>query len=523
MKSTSRIFNVVEYAKKLYPYLFFALIALYFVSQNSRLPSLDGPAHLYNSFLLKEYFLGNIEIRNTYVLNEFYIPNLFSNYYLALLIAIFKAYFGAKLFYFSLLFLLLLSAYYLLNSFKTMNAFVLSLAFVTIYNSFLLNIGFYNFTFSIVFLFFAIGYYFRAECFSLKTSSVNYVIYTLILAALYYSNGLSFVFYIVFVFSNLTFKIASSILKNKKLNKVTMMNSIIYLSLAIPFILMFIKFQSEANLSTQLVKTNLNELFKNLIEFTSFIAYSREAEVVFTICFSIGTAILFLICLYSRLIKNSFKFQRGDSMLLFACVFLVLYLFIPDNFSAGMMSPRFQFYFYIFIIVWLFIQNNKLSSLFFALIFFIGSVYKYQVCHKQILNGMNDNAKQIIAAEKYIEENKTVVSFNYSGNWLESHFSNYLGLKKPILVLNNYEANVGWFPLKWNKDLMPRYCLNGMQNFQNFNWTVFESKLSKEIDYIFIYCGVHLVDENNELAELLANYTRQDHGEYRGVAIFKRK
>jgi hypothetical protein len=503
--------------------LFFALIALYFVLQNSRLPSLDGPAHMYNSFLLKEYFLGNNEVRNMYVLNKFYIPNLFSNYYLALLIAIFNTYLGAKLFYFSLLFLLLLSAYYLLNSFKTMNAFVLSLAFVTIYNSFLLNIGFYNFTFSIVFLFFAIGYYFRSECFSAKSSNVNYVIYTLIIGALYYSNGLSFVFYIVFVVSNFTFKAVSSILKNKELNKVSMMNSIIYLSLTIPFILMFIQFQSEANLSNQLVKTNLSELFKNLIEFTSFIAYSREAEVIFTICFSICTAILFLICLYNRLIKSRFKFQRGDSMLLFAIVFFVLYLFIPDNYSAGMMSPRFQFYFYIFIIVWLFIQNNKLSSLFLALIFFISSVYKYQVCHKQILSGLNDNAKQIIAAEKYIEENKTVVSFNYSGNWVESHFSNYLGLKKPILVLDNYEASVGWFPLKWNKDLMPCYKVAGNISFENFYWNPSNKTIAKEVEYIFMYCGNHLSKENIKLQELLNNYERIDKGEFHLISIYRRK
>lgn len=44
---------------------------------------------------------------------------------------------------------------------------------------------------------------------------------------------------------------------------------------------------------------------------------------------------------------------------------------------------------------------------------------------------------------------------NYSVNWLHAHFSNYLGIEKPLVILENFQANDGYFPLVWKYARVP--------------------------------------------------------------------
>ena len=39
---------------------------------------------------------------------------------------------------------------------------------------------------------------------------------------------------------------------------------------------------------------------------------------------------------------------------------------------------------------------------------------------------------------------------NYDENWLRAHISDYAGCNKPVAVLENQEAALAWFPIKWN-------------------------------------------------------------------------
>jgi hypothetical protein len=81
-----------------------------------------------------------------------------------------------------------------------------------------------------------------------------------------------------------------------------------------------------------------------------------------------------------------------------------------------------------------------------------------------------------------------VLPLNYSNHWLTSHFSNYLGVDKPMIILENYESTTCYFPIKWNKESLPNLqfgnnsvennnCIQAMSNIKN---------PSKTIDYIFV-------------------------------------
>lgn len=81
-----------------------------------------------------------------------------------------------------------------------------------------------------------------------------------------------------------------------------------------------------------------------------------------------------------------------------------------------------------------------------------------------------------------------VLPLNYSNHWLTFHFSNYLGVDKPMIILENYESSTGYFPIKWNTNSIPKLqfgnisvenipCIQTMNNGDN---------PTKTIDYVFV-------------------------------------
>jgi hypothetical protein len=88
----------------------------------------------------------------------------------------------------------------------------------------------------------------------------------------------------------------------------------------------------------------------------------------------------------------------------------------------------------------------------------------------------------------HIESNSVVLPINYSGNWLMGHFSNYLGVDKPMIILENYECVAGYFPLKWNVTKMPdsRFGSITSDSLLCLQWHANPKEQVKKIDYCFV-------------------------------------
>jgi hypothetical protein len=94
-------------------------------------------------------------------------------------------------------------------------------------------------------------------------------------------------------------------------------------------------------------------------------------------------------------------------------------------------------------------------------------------------------SNEIVIASGKIEKNSLVLPINNSDLLLTSHIANYIGVNKPMIIIDNYEVGLDHFPLKWNCNNMPilkfgdypieRFCSNN-------------SIVSKEntIDYIVL-------------------------------------
>ena len=58
-------------------------------------------------------------------------------------------------------------------------------------------------------------------------------------------------------------------------------------------------------------------------------------------------------------------------------------------------------------------------------------------------------AKAVAKASDHILNKSIVYVVKYSDNYLYGHVSNYAGINKEVVITENYEAVLTWFPLTW--------------------------------------------------------------------------
>jgi hypothetical protein len=118
---------------------------------------------------------------------------------------------------------------------------------------------------------------------------------------------------------------------------------------------------------------------------------------------------------------------------------------------------------------------------------------------------MNERAIIVNNAAEQIEENSVVLSIYMDQFWIEQHAVDYLGIDKPMILLDNYEANLGWFPLRWNGEKIPNIMLSDKTQVSEIVWYRNENTPVKQIDYVVVYGNPEQLNnpEYQELKELL--------------------
>ena len=145
-------------------------------------PSQDGPSHLYNALMLKEYHQHqNYKIRDVWELNITIFPNWLSHITLALLLCVFPAILSEKILLSLLVELVPISFFYFLHAVYKRGFLFGWLAFLFSYN-YLLFMGFYNFTLSISFFFFSFCFWWKHR----QDIQVNHLIVLYLLLLLTY-------------------------------------------------------------------------------------------------------------------------------------------------------------------------------------------------------------------------------------------------------------------------------------------------------------------------------------------------
>lgn len=473
--------------KEKFFFLAVLLVNLYSVLDNRFYPTMDGPAHLHNAYLLKELALGSDFVSHYYSVNTIPIPN-WTNHFLQAFLLLFLSPNLTEQFTFVLYVLLLsLSFRYFVKQIQPSNLAASILIFPFLF-SFLLHLGFINFCFSIGFMFLGLGYYLKNK------NKINFnkgVILSLIILFSYFSNVFGFVYLLFFIYS---FCFVEHFSKAEKLSKGSISEFIkkyivLFMVSAIPLICLLVFYNTVVFFPSGFQRERY-ELLNWISDIRPLIVYIYKEDEEF-----LHLLFVFLIASFSIAVFNFYKkesrFKSSIHLVLLSTVFVtyLLLLKVPDGSSAGMMSDRLCLMLYfVFLATLIAFPIPRTILLLAAVITVFVNVSIYFFNHSRIIKSYSDHADTMVELSEKINEKSIVLPINIDADWMEGHFSNYAGLNKEIVILENYEAQIGWFPLKWNVNNMPKFILGTKQTVSNIYWTTnTNSKTEKKIDYVLIF------------------------------------
>ncbi|MNX98539.1 hypothetical protein D3C86_1309530 [compost metagenome] len=183
-------------------------------------------------------------------------------------------------------------------------------------------------------------------------------------------------------------------------------------------------------------------------------------------------------------------FRINDVWLLMCGVMLLLLFIMPDkNGMASLISMRFALLSFLFLVLW--ISTMKQAKILTAVCLLLILVFHVKrVRHiDSAIDGHNAVAVDCQETAKFIEPNSIVAPVNLTDHWVRGHFSNYLGIDKPLIILENYEATTDYFPLIWNKENIPDLQVGGKSVLSNSLFSSIPTNTAnekREIDYIFV-------------------------------------
>jgi hypothetical protein len=488
MQPTKR--NFFEWLGKVELYFFLVLITINLIPVLSvdYFPTVDGPAHLYNSKLISELWRDDQSPIGQYLeFNQTAASNWSGHLLLSSLLLFFSAFWVEKAI---LLFYLIgfpLGIRYLLQASGVKSSLLIYLIFPFTY-SFLFYYGFYNFNVGLVLFFFGVGLWLKSERIpSISNNAKLAAISTLISL----SHPFVFVLFLLTVFvmnlPNLLSLVADSQNRSAQFKNLSYQ----FASLSIGLIITAWFVITEDTLQTTTRFISWKDIIVSLkyimpikgIEPDAYNLVSRVLLYTFSgLLLAVGVGIV-----RNRIQTGDFKLVRSEWLILSLATLLVL-LVAPDYMgTAGFISARLMWFFFIFLITWLSFQRiPKWLSL--AVFLMANGMTAWSVHHNvEAISKASRVAVELVEVSALIEPNATVLPITIRQSKPFVHVSNYLGVDKPIILLYNYEAALTYFPLQWSYDKIAAQKLGTMIPSKCISW-IGGKKEDKavQIDYVCV-------------------------------------
>jgi hypothetical protein len=439
--------------------------------------TLDGPAHIYNSGLLNLFDSSDF-LKQYFEKNTLLLPNYTDHIIFQYLLKFFDGFYAHKIFLSLIIIFLPISFRHAVRSVSNNTSNFHFIIFPLLFNS-LLHYGFYNFNLAFIFLNVQV---------ILTTLVINrtkgyYLFLILIIlnsVVLFYTHAFVFGISLIISFSLLLIK------EFKNLKKLFLKGLIFFLLFA-PSLILFYLFNEKIEILNYDYDMSNYEKFKNILFFSPAIVYITELEAP-----SAGLlAILSIILTTFLVIKKSESrelFNLSDVFLIFSIIVLPILMFTKNGFLSGMFSVRLLLLFYYFLFFW--IASNPIKNKVIMLIsFFIISftfINLAEIRHP-ILSEQSKDVAETVNASKYIKDRSVVFPINLLESHLSyGHFSNCLGFNREIVIAENYEAELGWFPLKWKSGIKPIRC-------------ALHNKHIQLPDYVFVFGNFDLLQNENNI------------------------
>jgi hypothetical protein len=440
----------------------------------------DGPSHLDNAEVIRDYFQPGADLlRQYYTLNTQLTPNWLGHLTLAALLTAAPAAIAEKLFQSGYVLLLPISVRYAVSGVRRDSAFLALLAFPFIYNS-PFHMGFYEFSYSLPVFFFVSGYWIKhREQIGFHQAAILGGLFLL----LYLCHPVTLAAALLELALLASLAVLRDLYSSARLIDIATCASIGKARLLGPSFAMaptlavlgaFMLQRASAGPSSLFDwadKLSLKTLAYQLITLHSLVSYSERETFL-----SAGLVCVFAaLSLYALLSTIRRRLRWSDGFLLLAIVYAAVYMAAPSEVDGVS-----------------YIQDRLNPFPFFALLFWLASrtyqpVARYVVCmatcliaaaflvsHAEQYRELNSLLDEYLSGESLIQENSTLlpIYFSQAGDDpvgqsfttqrdLLLHASGYLALDRGLVDLGNYEAGqTQYFPTLFRPDLNPALHLD---------------------------------------------------------------
>lgn len=456
-------------------FLFFCLIIVLTalpVLRFTFFPTLDGPAHLYNSNLLQTLLFRSDPVIDTYFkINTTPVPNWFVQVLLPLFNFIMPAQWAEKILLLLYIAGLPLTFRYMVVRINPSGALLSYFIFPFIY-SFMLHLGLYNFCFSVILLLLGIHYWISHHS---NLGVYNFLVITALVTLVFFSHIIIWgVLFIGLFFIALSVFFRDSVVSGSR--KKIFQRTLLFLVIAyLPSATLFIEYLGWIPKFWGSSTVPFDEKLSWIRESRALIALDRAKESFYTSSLFFLVLSLSVILIYRKVsdsevtaaAKNFFRravsflktfITANDHFLFTAIAVLILFLQLPSTLGfiiGGFVTEKLCFLIYLFFILWIASKHWQRWIKFISIVVILWIHLNLISSRWGSIKELDENARECIAIAEKIETDAIVLPVNYSVNWLHAHFSNYLGIEKPLVILENFQANDGYFPLVWKYARVP--------------------------------------------------------------------
>lgn len=454
----------------------------------------DGPCHLYNASIVHELWTGsNRDFYNTFYEHTYSInPNSLTTYAMALLLFVAKGAVAEKLFLTAYALIYLSGIWMLMRRIagNTVSLW-LSAGFIFIF-TYALSKGFYNFSLGVGFWLWMVWAWIR--CLD-KPRISALLVYLLFSSLTFFTHLLPFVFGLITTGSLLVSYGLAAVTDKRR----TLLNLAAWAAAATPFFIFTLLFtQKEGGLQLTLAPHPYRLL--ELVEFKYIInVVNTERPWALLAGAVIGALVIVTIV---RSISN-FKWHRFDGFVAALVTIAFVYTFFPEDFlgRAIIISIRAQLFVMLLatLVIGYRMKDGALKNAGGILLF--SSFVVLSVVRINCRQDAGTALKGILDAGTMITDRSIVFTIDGAPDGVRAdgtiiadrnaifhHATHYIACGRPVIMLDNYEANTGYFPIGWRNAANPYIHLSLNGGFENNPPTAdilnYERMSGQEIGYI---------------------------------------
>ena len=418
-------------------------------------PTQDGPSHIANAVIVKEYAQHDI-YQEYFQLNLKPVPNWFSHAAMALFMFFTPPLIAEKLLLTLYAILFPISLFYFVDAVHRGKYMLGFIGFIFMYN-YLLHMGFYNFAFSVPMYFIAVGYWWKHRA---SFGSRRQLILNLLFIFTYFCHLVSLVLAIATVLLLAITTLRRSNLKSRLLLPVTLIPSYV-----LPWWYFSYRPANPGN------RWSFQDLYTYFIKIGSIATYTDQ-QWVSRFLLSVLVAVLIYTFIDRFNIfrwdaaRKRFKlvFRASDNFYLVFAMLMFAYFVAPDGMSGGgFITTRLCLYPLLALLPAL-NQDYRRPFRYILGGAIIALVLLQLQMNVRYHKTFSDTLAEYGSGTSVIEHNKVLMglSFNSNGSFTGNrtdvfgHAIGYYAAETRGVDVDNYEATTDYFPVKFNPELSSR-------------------------------------------------------------------